>query len=323
MSHSLRQLGLLTSAFAAFAATACNQSDGTTKSDAGGTKSTIGQGGQTSVTSNATVTGGKSVGGATSASTGGATSASTGGTTSTSSGGAAGGSSTLPQCSAQPRRDITVRLAYPDGMTAPTPSSIGYGGVITNQVDGTLQTVTQIAESCPACDSGTRLALSISLVDDQARTFALVASPVGLVTEWAAAASPLIGQRLSLMFRYARGFQYTPSTGFVLSDPVGPVIAAEQAQFVTALKPADLPGFTVTLGEPLCGQPGTCATNVFESLVFAGTTSATVGLTEDATFSIGPQSYGARNLGAGTLTATTCTDLERASPWSMWRVNGE
>jgi hypothetical protein len=48
-----------------------------------------------------------------------------------------------------------------------------------------------------------------------------------------------------------------------------------------------------------------------------------VGLTEDGSFTIGSQSYGARNLGAGTLAATTCLDLERASPWSMWRANSQ
>jgi hypothetical protein len=307
MSHiSLRHRILLTSVFAAIAAVACteSQSDGTTKSDAGGTSATTEQGGQASTT---TTTGGTSVGGA----------------VPVSNGGASGSGSTLPQCPAQPRRDITVRLALPDGMTAPTPSSIGYGGVITTQVDGALQALTEITESCPTCTNGTRQALSIPLVDDQARTFALVAYPVELVTEWAAAVNPLVGQSLSLMFRYTRNFQYYLSTGFVLSDAAGPVIAAEQAQFVTALKPADLPGFSVTLGEPICGEAGDCATNVFKSLVFAGTTSVTVGLTEDGSFTIGSQSFGARNLGAGTLGATTCMDLERASPWSMWRVNSQ
>jgi hypothetical protein len=360
MGHtSLRHRILLTSVFAAIAAVACteNQSDGTSKSDAGGTRTTTEQGGQAGTTSNGTSTGGTAAGGAapvvmggtsvggalpastggaapvsaggtaaggaTPASNGGAAPASTGGTAPTSTGGVAGGGSTLPQCPAHPRRDITVRLALPDGMTAPTPSSVGYGGVVTNQVDGTLQAITEITESCPACTNGTRQALSIPLADDQARTFTLVAYPVELVTEWAAAVNPLVGQRLSLMFRYTRNFQYNLSTGFVLSDAAGPVIAAEQAQFVTALKPADLPGFTVTLGEPICGEAGVCATNVFRSLVFAGTTSTTVGLTEDGSFTISSQGYGARNLGAGTLGATTCADLERASPWSIWRVSTE
>lgn len=314
---SSRQRILLTSVFAVIAAVSCSEdhSDNTSKSHAGDTSAATVQGGQAGNS-----TGGIPVSSALPAGTAGTAA---GGAAQANTGGAAGSGSTLQQCPGQPRRDITVRLAFPDGMTAPTLSSIGNGEAIANQIDGTLQAITEITESCPACTNGTRQALSIPLVDDEARTFALVAYPIELVTEWAAAATPLVGQRLSLMFRHTRGFQFQLSTGFVLADAAGPVIAAEQAQFVTALKPADLPGFTVTLGEPICRQADVCATNVFRSLVFAGTTSATVGLSEDGSFTIGSQSFGARNLGAGTLDSITCADLERASPWSVWRVSSQ
>ncbi len=109
------------------------------------------------------------------------------------------------------------------------------------------------------------------------------------------------------------------STGFILSDAAGPVIIAERAQNITALKPADLPGFTVALGEPICSAPYACTNNVLTQLIFNGDSTVSLGLNLDSKVTLGSQRYMARNAGAGHLIFGTCKDLERASPWSMWR----
>lgn len=236
-------------------------------------------------------------------------------------GGSAGAGGAVPGCTESPRR-IGASLEFPEGMTAPTAAMIPTtSGVLDYQVEGTLQSVSAVTDPCATCPGGELPRLALTIVDAANKIWTLKAGPPDRASGWQAATKAVEGSPVSLLFRYARGFQFVLSTGFVLSDAQGPVIISDQAEHVTALRPADLPGFSVSRGAALCSVPSSgCGPDRYYSLVFSGSTTATVDLASDGEFVIGSRTYVARNMGAAAITGNRCIDAEVGSPWAVWRA---
>lgn len=207
-------------------------------------------------------------------------------------------------------RTVAFRLEPPSGVAAPT-------GLV--DLSGSLAAVALSSEPCASCDSGTKPALRLTLTTTAGPVWSLVVVPEGAVDQWRASADAIVGGSVSLRARYGRGFQFGASSGFVLSDAAGIVMAAEAGPWVGTLQSGDLPLFEVTLGTDICRTLSTCGSQMMSELVFHGDTSVSVGRSKDGEFVLRGHSYSARNSGGGYLIPDGCSDAEHVSTWAIWR----
>ena len=134
---------------------------------------------------------------------------------------------------------------------------------------------------------------------------------------------------MSLRVARRRIFQNPESIGFVLTDDVGLVIAAEAGPFLDTLDPTDYSSFSITTGEPTCSDPPSSfppsgGGEVLE-LLFRGGSTVAVGVASDGEFTIGTRRYGARNSGGAwrmdpcAAPVTSNEAPEGGIFWSVWR----
>lgn len=67
-----------------------------------------------------------------------------------------------------------------------------------------------------------------------------------VIDQWQAAAEQVLASSVSLRVRYNKRFQSPRSSGFVLSDASGPVMATEAGRWVKTLAPTDLASLEAT-----------------------------------------------------------------------------
>ncbi len=255
-----------------------------------------------------------------------------GGATAGGSGSTAGGATDMPvapDCPEGVSPNVFARLEDPDGPLEVSPAR---GESQTIELSGTLSLVSAEVDACAGCTSEGKPVLRIELDTEGADTWAVVLS-VGERAPIVEALEPLAGQPVTLSFRYGQGFQFRASSGLLLSDATGLVLAAECGPFVQALteSPWDFRGpdstetvaeFTVAKEAPICVRQATTSCGpdwVYTELDFRGDTTTTVGLSEDGEFMLDGLAYGARNLGAGYPDNAQCSDFEGASEWLVWR----
>lgn len=232
-------------------------------------------------------------------------------------GSTAGTASSLMDCNSalRPRR-IAFQFESNEAPVTPpftTPEDVDAAGTLT---DVALST-----EPCALCETGSEPGLRLTLTTIEGVLLTLVLSPEGALQEWRDLAEASLGETLSLSVRYKKIFQSPVSSGFILSDAAGVVMAAEAGPWVKTLTPTDLPALEVLLGADVCRQTSSSCSLVVESeLVFSADTSVSVGPTRDEEFVLGGRDYFARNVSGGRLIqSTTCSDLEHVSSWAIWR----
>jgi hypothetical protein len=232
-----------------------------------------------------------------------------------------GGVPGVADCSDDVARDLSARLEDSTGEMAVPLFSLGINGEQIIDLAGTLSRVAIEVD-----------ALRLELVTEVPETWSIVLSAEDL-TPILEDLEPLLETPVSLSFHYRKVFQANESTGFLLSDASGLVMAAECGPHVQALTAngrdfraagtsQTLDVFTVEKVTPICrARPNvTCAPNwVYTELDFRGDTTTTVGLSEDGAFIAAGLTYGARNAGAGYAEREPCSDYERASEWLVWR----
>jgi hypothetical protein len=176
---------------------------------------------------------------------------------------------------------------------------------------------------CTSCDAGAQSSLRLTIAPNAERPWSIVVVPQGAVDEWRATAEPLVGKSVSLLARYARGFQFPFSSGFVLNDSGGVVMAVEGGPFIDTFKPGDVAvqdvSLDVTTGADVCANLQSCGSWMVTDLVFHGDDIVSIGPSADGEFTLNHRVFRARNTGGGYLIPDGCSDAEHASTWAIWQ----
>jgi hypothetical protein len=217
-----------------------------------------------------------------------------------------GGQSSLPTCGT--RHTTTIALEAPAGVTVPTVLEMFSNKSLTSQ--GSLEKVVEANGS-----------VRLEIVTSQGDTWAVVLHPNWGLDTWVQDLSLAQGHGVTLDYRLARSFQFGLSTGFVLKDKTGLLMAVEAGPWAMTLNAVDIAPLTMSNGNALCSRLVACTDAYFThtEMVVKGDYTANVGLDADGEVMLTGERYGIRNSGAGNLLPTMCSDVEMAPTWAIWR----
>ncbi len=127
-----------------------------------------------------------------------------------------------------------------------------------------------------------------------------------------------VGARVTVKFRGTLGFGR--AAGFMMSDALGPLLAAEQGAFGEGLDAEDEKPFVIHVGEAIGTRHEMCGDAVIHTVEILGSTAAKVLPGRIGHLSLGAASYRFWNTVTFHWINIRCTDMFDGSSWLLWRT---
>jgi hypothetical protein len=193
------------------------------------------------------------------------------------------------------------------------------GGGILETIDGTVRQsgdarqVGTLATTAVYCHTNPEL--YIDIVDSNQDVWRILYTGAGI-----AVPSPTVpaGTRVTVKVRGHLGFG--KAVGFMMSDPLGPILAAEQGAFGQGLGPEDAKPFTIRVNEAIGMRHDMCGDQVIHAVEILGDSAAKVLPGRIGRVSLGAASYHFWNASTYSWINERCTDMFDESSWILWRI---
>jgi hypothetical protein len=222
-----------------------------------------------------------------------------------------------PSSLGEPGRDIDVDVCLQTTRSRNLVEKIG-GGIIETiqgkvEKSGDARNLTPLATTALYCMTSPEWYIDISDGNQDVWRILYRASGISVPSPKVSA-----GTRVTVKIRGHLGFG--KAAGFMMSDALGPVLAAEQGAFGQGLDLDDEKPFTIRVNEAIGMKHEMCGDAVIHAIEILGDTAAKVLPGRIGSVSLGANSYHFWNALTYSWTNERCTDMFDQSSWLLWRT---
>jgi hypothetical protein len=222
-----------------------------------------------------------------------------------------------PSVVGRPGQDVEVDVCLQTTRSRDRVEGIG-GGIIeilqgTVRQSGDARTVSPLAATAVYCYRNPELYIDVS--DSNQDVWRILFTASGNMVP-----NPKVpaGTQVTVKIRGHEGFG--KAIGFMMSDALGPILAAEQGAFGQGLDAEDEKPFTIRANEAIGMRHERCGDAVMHAIEILGDSAAKVLPGRIGTVSLGRASYRFWNAATYSWVNERCTDMFDQSSWLLWRI---
>jgi len=222
-----------------------------------------------------------------------------------------------PSIVGKPGREVEVDVCLQTTRRRDLVEKIG-GGIIETihgiaRQSGDARNISPLATTAVYCETNPDSYIDIS--DSNQDLWRILYTAAGITVP-----NPKVpaGTQVTVKMRGHLGFG--KAVGFMLSDALGPIFAAEQGAFGQGLDPEDEKPFAIHVNEAIGMRHEMCGDAVIHAVEILGDSAAKVLPGRIGSVSLGAASYRFWNASSYSWINERCTDMFDQSSWLLWRI---